>query len=144
MLPGASGTHNVCVCVYHQTPKLMIDHSQIKSKPEFKEIIGSGEFNCYCGEIKYQHLLSKLMCNPPSISCWLGECPNCEDSSNLSNSLEETFKRLDIEEVTYKQWESIDRTELVTHTDKLPEFVEKLIEKLQTLKLHHFIHAQQT
>ena len=144
VLPGASGTHNVCVCVYHQNPKLMIDHSQIKSNPVFKELVGSEENNCYSGEIKYQHLLSKLMCNPPRPSCWLGECPECEDSSNLSSSLEESFTKLEIEEITYKQWESIDRTDLVTHTDTVPEFVEKLIGKLQTLKLHQFIHSQQT
>ena len=144
VLPGASGTHNVCVCVHHQNPILMIEHSQIKSKPEFKELLGSEEDNCYCAEIKYQHLLSQLMCNPPNISCWLGECSECEDSSKLSSSLEESFKKLEIEEITYKQWESIDRTDLVTHTDTVPDFLEKLIEKLQTLKLHQFIHSQQT
>ena len=46
--------------------------------------------------------------------------------------------------ITYKQWESIDRTDLVTHTDTVPDFLEKLIEKLQKLKLHQFIHSQQT
>ena len=43
VLPGASRTDNVCVCVYHKNPKLIIDHSQIKSKPEFKQLIGSEE-----------------------------------------------------------------------------------------------------
>ena len=144
VLPGASGTHNVCVCVYHQNPKLMIDHSQIKLKPEFKEFLGSEKGDCYCGEIRYQHLLAKIMCNPPNIPCWLGECPECEDSSNLSSALVKGFRKADIEEITYKQWESVDRTMLVTHTDTVDEFVEKLIEGLQTLKLHQFIHAQQT
>ena len=49
-----------------------------------------------------------------------------------------------MEQITYKQWESIDRTDLVTHTDTVDDFVEKLIDKLQTLKLHQFIHSQQT
>ena len=127
-----------------QNPKLMIDHSQIKTKPIFKQLMGSEEANSYTGEVKYQHLLARLMCNPPSISCWLGKCKTCEDSGNLSRSLTEMFKKLDVEQITYKQWESIDRTDLVTHTDTVDDFVEKLIDKLQTLKLHQFIHSQQT
>ena len=129
VLPGATGTHNVCVCVHHQNPKLMIDHSQIKNKSEFKELVGEGEDNSYTGEVKYQHLLSKLMCNPPHISCWLGECSECEDTSTFERSLEDKFYELDIEQITYKQWESVDRTELVTHTDSVNEFVIKLTEK---------------
>ena len=144
VLPGGSGTHNVCVCVHHENPKLMIDHSQIKSKPIFKELVGSGEANSYTGEVKYQHLLTQLMCNPPSISCWLGKCTECEDSAKLSGSLTDKFKQLDVEQITYKQWESIDRTDLVTHTDTVDDFVEKLMDKLQTLKQHQFIHSQQT
>ena len=144
VLPGGSGTHNVCACVHHQNPKLMIDHSQIKTNPIFKELMGSEEANSYTGEVKYQHLLAQLMCNPPSIACWLGECEECEDSGNLSRSLTEKFKRLDVEQITHKQWESIDRTDLVTHTDTVDDFVEKLVDKLQTLKLHQFIHSQQT
>ena len=144
VLPGGSGTHNVCVCVHHQNPKLMIDHSQIKTNPIFRELVGSGEANSYTGEVKYQHLLAQLMCNPPSIDCWLGKCEECEDSSNLSRSLTEKFKRLDVEQIIHKQWESIDRTDLVTHTDTVDDFVEKLVDKLQTLKLHQFIHLQQT
>ena len=32
VLPGAAGTHIVCVCTYHQNPKLMLANSQISSK----------------------------------------------------------------------------------------------------------------
>ena len=91
VLPGATGTHNVCVCVHHQNPKLMIDHSKIKNESGFKELIGKGEENSFSEDIKYQHLLARLMCNPPNISCWLGECEECEDSSNFTKSIEEKF-----------------------------------------------------
>ena len=43
VLPGDSGTHNVCV--NHQNPKLMTDHSQIKTNPILKELIVSEEAN---------------------------------------------------------------------------------------------------
>ena len=58
--------------------------------------------------------------------------------------LEEIFQDLDIDTVTYKQWESTDRTELVTHTDSTFDFIERLLNKLQTLKIHQFFHDQQT
>ena len=35
VLPGASGTHNVYVCTYHQNPKLIIANSGIASRKEF-------------------------------------------------------------------------------------------------------------
>ena len=109
VLPGSAGTHNVCVCTYHQNPKLMIRNSQISSRPEFQRIaVQKGE--SYEGEIKYQHLVARIMCNPPSEDCWLNDCEHCEDSSRLEDELVEIFSELDIEEVSYKQWESTDRT----------------------------------
>ena len=115
VLPGSAGTHNVCVCTYQQNPKLMIRNSQISSRPEFKRIaVQKGE--SYEGEIKYQHLVARIMCNPPSEDCW----------------------------VSYKQWESTDRTELVTVTENTQEFVTNLVAKLQVLKVHMFIHDMQT
>ena len=83
------------------------------------------------------------MCNPPILSCWQGDCTQCEDSSNLRDQLEEIFKSLDIENITYKQWESTDRIELVTRIETVTEFVQNLIDKLQVLKAHQFINDQQ-
>ena len=96
------------------------------------------------GDIEYHHLIAQLMCQPPSIECWQGECDKCNESDILSNKLLEIFSNLDIESITYKQWVSTDRTELVTITDCTGDFVEKLIGKLQILKTHQFIHSQQT
>ena len=39
VLPGSSGTHTVCVCTYHQNPKLMIANSGIASRKEFKKLV---------------------------------------------------------------------------------------------------------
>ena len=78
----------------------MISNSGISTKSTFKKIIGNGDvFN---GEIKYHHILAQLMCNPPRMECWLGDCRECEDVSHLTEALEEGFKALDIEKVTYK------------------------------------------
>ena len=118
----------------------MISNSQIDTKLEFRKITGEG----YTGNITYKHLLAKLMCNPATQSCWLGECQVCEDTSSLTVILEKAFEDLDVDTITYRQWESTDRTELATHTDSTNEFIEQLIEKLQILKTHQFIHDQQT
>ena len=144
VLPGSSGTHNVCVCTYHQNPKLMIANSQIGSKPEFKVIAGGDTGDCYKGEIKYQHLVSKLLCNPPREECWLSQCDECADTTKLEEKLISIFNMLDIDEVSFKQWQSTDRTELVTNIENTPDFVRSLIAKLQVLKMHMFIHDMQT
>ena len=72
------------------------------------------------------------------------ECSLCKDAIDMWTKLEAAFRELDVDSVAYKQWESTDRTELVTHTDTIDEFIERLIKKLQTLKVHQFIHDQQT
>ena len=122
----------------------MLANSKIATNEEFKKILGKDEGNRYLGEIKHQHMVAQLMCNPPNLTCWQGECQECEDSSSLLKQLENTYQSLDIENITYKQWESTDRTELVTYTESIGDFIPNLIDKLQTLKKHQFIHDQQT
>ena len=144
VLPGASGTHSVCVCTYHQNPKLMLASSQIASCKDFTEIIGKSESDRYEGDIDYQHLLAQILCNPPQESCWMGECQECSDTKELEQRLLEIFEKLDVDEITYKQWESTDRTELVNVIQCTEEFVRTLIEKLKVLRTHDFINMMQT
>jgi len=68
----------------------------------------------------------------------------CDDVSSLKESLEEIFFEMGIDSITFKQWESTDRTKLVTHKSTITEFVKLLFQKLQALKLHQFINNQQT
>ena len=114
VLPGSSGTHSVCVCTYHQNPKLMLANSLITSKQEFKKIVGNNEGDKFSGQLTYNHLLAKIMCNPPSIDCSLGDCKECGNTSDLETLLLEIFDNLNINEITYIQWETTDRTTLTT------------------------------
>ena len=99
VLPGSTGTHTVCVCLYHQNPKLMISGSLISSAPEFKKIVGP-EWN---SEVKVQHLLDRLNCNPALEACWLGACEVCSEFSTiLKEEILDVFEQLDIETVSYK------------------------------------------
>ena len=49
-----------------------------------------------------------------------------------------------MDEVTYRQWQSTDRTQLVTITESTADFVESLLAKLHVLKVHMFILDMQT
>ena len=144
VLLSSSGTHNVCVCTYHQNPKLMIANSWISTQEELKEIVGGNVGDTYKGEIKYQHLVARMICNPPREECWINSCEQCEDTGTLEEKLVSIFRAMDIDEITYRQWQSTDRTSLVTITEKTSDFVQSLISKLQVLKQHMFIHHMQT
>ena len=140
VLPGNSGTHSVCVCVYHQNPKLMVSGGQISYHQEFKKIVAAE----WSSEIRVQHLLARLVCNPAQESCWLGKCKNCETFSvKLKEDILTVYENLDIETITFKTWISTDRTELLTVTEDVCDFVDSLIEKLEALKVHDFIYRQQ-
>jgi hypothetical protein len=65
---GSSGTHLVCVCVYHQNVKLMLSS------------IGLSE---------ERHLLmDKVVCSVYNKTCMLSGCPNCPGSDALESFLE--------------------------------------------------------
>ena len=98
-------------------------NSEITSREEFKKILGEEDGDMYHGDLEYHHLIAQLMCQPLSIACWQGDCGQCGNSDVLAEKL---FGELDIEQISYKQWESTDRTELVTMTDTVSDFVEKL------------------
>lgn len=78
------------------------------------------------------------MCSEPTLNCSLDECNKrpgiAELKEKLINNLEENM----IENVTYKQWLSVDRCSFETVTKAAEEFVDSFCEQL-TLKKHSFI-----
>ena len=98
----------------------------------------------YKGEIKYGHLVARLMCNPPEVDCWMGRCSSCMDfEEDLTEDILTIFGELDVNEITFKQWVSTDRTELLTLCKSVEEFTSTLVEKLVILRNHMFIDNQQ-
>ncbi|XP_045030450.1 uncharacterized protein LOC123472639 [Daphnia magna] len=66
---GSSGSHSVCVCIYHQNVKLMLS------------AIGLGE---------ERHLLmDKVVCSVYNKTCMVTRCPSCPKSEALESSLED-------------------------------------------------------
>ena len=133
ILAGASGTHCVCVCTIHQNFKLMF--------------IGAGLSSLFAPDgislPTYHHCLAKVLCNPPLPSCYLEECASCPGITKFRDDLATLLDENLIDSITFKQWVSVDRSTLETHTKPVDEFIEIFCEKLEALRPHAFIAAQQ-
>ena len=135
VLAGASGTHSVCVCTIHQNMKLMFSEARLS------EIVTPEGINLFT----YHHCLASTLCNSPLPTCYLGECTSCpgvsklRDDHDLTTLLDENL----IDNITFKQWVSVDRSTLETYTKPVDEFVDMFCEKLELLRPHSFIAAQQ-
>lgn len=131
VLDGASGTHSVCVCTYHQNVKLMVDAINLGGLTQ--------------GSLKtYQECLNAVVCADPTSSCYLDECTECPGLQPLADILENYFDEASIAEVEYRSWTTTDKAELRTFKMKAYEFVEEFCNKLKVLKPHHFIAKQQS
>ncbi len=129
VLAGASGTHSVCVCTTHQNIKLMF--------------LGAGLSPEGINFPTYQHCLARILCNPPLPICYLGECTACPGVSKLRDDLTTLLDENLIDNITFKQWVSVDRSMLETYTKPVDEFVDHFCEKMELLRPHSFIAAQQ-
>ena len=96
ILAGAAGTHSVCVCTIHQNVKLMFHTIKL---PDLNT---------------YHDCLGKIMCNPPSQFCCLGECPVCPDIHLFKEELLSSLEKAVVDEIIFKQWVSTDRSSLET------------------------------
>lgn len=123
IIAGASGTHNVCVCLYHQNVKLMIAGANLK--------------------VDYKDLLDVLVCKTYSYNCMMGKCEVCPGKQALLDMFEESEDDSMPDNIEYKQWVIQDGTEMVTIIKPQEEFIEMLIAKLENLKMHHFISKSQ-
>ncbi|KZS05312.1 Cc8L18.2-like protein [Daphnia magna] len=117
----SSGSHNVCVCIKHQNPKVMLAGADIG--------------------VDYKSLLELLVCSLDNESCMFGECSRCPSSDVLKEFL---FEKLDdYESVTYSEWTTVDRTTLIKVQQSVEDFVLKLVSLLLKLRTHHFLSKVQ-
>ena len=93
--------------------------------------------------VHYNHCLSQLRCNPPRQECFLQQCDQCGDSSNLSERLRITFDNLVIAEVELKKWVTTDRSTLQTVKLSADDFIHEFCTQLEILQRHDFISRQQ-
>ena len=97
-----------------------------------------------------------LVSDRNSKECMIHRCPDCPDSSKLFEYLTEQIIGYDEEDVaegdiiydnseqmSFQQWVSTDRSELITQTLSQKEFIQTLAGKLSTLTAHSFISKEQ-
>ena len=96
--PDTAGTHNVCVCIHHQNPKLMISAMHTTENT--------------------RSLLSKVVFSLENEDCVLRKCKSCPSPEDLVEHLKSSLA--ECETVSYKQWVHTDRTQLVDITESLP------------------------
>ena len=124
MLVGASGSHSVCVCNFHQNVALLA-HSANED---------------------YNNLLALMVCNSNSFDCMVHRCDNCPGIRKLNDYFHQKFTS-EIEneaEITFKQWTKTHRSELVTKQETILDFINILIDSMNRLSSHSFIAKNQS
>ena len=134
ILAGASGTHSVCVCTIHQNVKLMMLGGKIE------ELTKDDDFPLKT----YNHVLPRMICNPPLPTCYLGDCTCCPGPLTLKQKIQNLLDVEAVDYVTFRQWVAVDRTTLETVIEPVDSFLDILFEKLEVLRRHSFIATQQS
>ena len=70
--------------------------------------------------------------------CLLLKCDHCPGIQAIQTMLYEKYKDMD-EKIRFKQWASVDRTELISQQLPISKLIHLLIFKISTLILHCYI-----
>lgn len=130
VLAGASGTHSICVCRYHQNFKLLLDGGNLKGMdPAITD---------------YKYVMSAVLCDPPTAECYTkGCCKDCPGFETLKENILNLFEENFVQEIKFNQWSAVDRSSFDTLVLNTPDFVDLLFEQLKELLPHHYIAKQQ-
>lgn len=123
IIAGASGTHSVCVCTIHQNVILMLDPINAD----------------------YKELLKLMFCDVTSKECMLGRCESCPDEfSKVQEKIFELLGETFHDEITFKQWTTTDRSNLISLKESTDDYVNLVIKKLTDLAPHSFLAKNQS
>lgn len=87
--------------------------------------------------------LSKIMCNPARIECYMNNCSECPGIDNLRDALVTYFEESFVQNITYKIWLTVDQCIMQTMVKDVKECVDDFCELLLKLKTHDFIAKMQ-
>ena len=133
---GKSDCHNICVCIIHQQPKLMVQSSILGQNDEFKCFMPPD----VAGNLKSKHLVQKMICQIPTPDCFMSECQDCELFADyLEADLIDKFEELNISEISYKMWTTTDRCDIENASSDIHTFTKLLMGELKKLKTHDFV-----
>ena len=109
---GQSGSHNVCVCTYHQNVKLML--------------------SAVNPTLRCQVLLEIYVCDLTRKDCMFNKCEDCRGFENVVDFVgNEICKKQGADDtIFFKQWEKVDCSELMDDQLPVDEFLEVIVEKL--------------
>ena len=112
---------------------------------------------------QYRDLVNMILCNSDSKQCMIHRCSKCPGIDNVKESLLEIFvnkEELSLEEIesgdesdreneileeaiSFKQWITADRSELLTQTASVEEFIDILCGQLDNITTHSFVAKSQ-
>ncbi|CAG9765892.1 unnamed protein product [Ceutorhynchus assimilis] len=125
ILAGASGTHTVCVCIYHQNLKLA---SNVISRT-----------------INYADYIKAAVCDINCEQCMMSECEQCPNEKGIDDFLSTIQESQPLaESVEYSQWISNDRCQMKTLNENYEEFMKNFKEQVLKTKPHHYISKKQS
>jgi len=127
ILAGASGTHSVCVCTYHQNSKLMVSALNIADK-----------------SITWHVMMEKCVYDTTNKQCMMHKCDTCPGIEGVIKYVNEVCPLLqDQQEIEYNKWVSVDKSSLLTLKESTDEFIETLANSFYTLTSHHYTSKSQ-
>ena len=69
-----------------------------------------------------------IVCDIENLECMVHRCKKCPGYQNLQSFVEKKFEEYDIDEdISYKQWDSTDRTTLRSVTVPVDKFIDLYI-----------------
>ena len=114
----ASGAHAVCVCTIHQNVILLADATKTG--------------------LSYNDMIIMIVCDSESKMCILHRFPSCPGSNNLQSFLESHFSDLDYE-VTFQQWQSSNRMDLIQQTLEVKDFLQLTVNSIDKIITHSYV-----
>ena len=112
--------HNVCVCIHHQNPKLLVEGAKMTAKNlkiKYDENLPQSA----------KEILIKMTCKKPNEACFFEECSKCPGVTETLKLVKNYFEKNAIDTIQCKQWETVKmKCDLVKHDYSVDEYLNKL------------------
>ena len=125
VLAGGNGTHSVCVCTYHQNPKLQLN--------------AIGEKN-----VSLEDVMAQAVCDINSETCMMRKCKNCPGENGVIDFVKALPAMEDKEELRYSKWVSVDRCTLQEVVEPVDDFLASFSSAIVLLTRHHYVSKKQS
>jgi len=126
VLAGSGGTHCVCVCTYHQNPKL--------------QLAALGE-----KDLTYKDLMDYSVCSTEREECMMLICKDCPREEGVLAFLELLDSVQEAPDViVYKQWVTVDRCTMIDKVEPLDEYLSSLSAQVSRMVRHHYVTQKQS